>query len=458
MGIQAPSVDDHESGFSGPLSIVSLTPFSPSFSPSPRRLSTHFTKPNRPVRAARQLAWVSLQGRLVGAEEASSATTIGGGLSPGEAVAWELFSPMHRILVVAVVAVAAANSKKNWQIFQLRKSVELRDQVLLSMQQKLDNLCEQVNYFKDQPGTWEDMSFSNNVDFLFNEPIASEKVKTVACGHQLSDQHQANDQMDNSVVRRSSGDDLYKYKSRLSNVVQPDERRMSDLSDWGSSVTSCVDVKLNTLVIGQDIYNLKKECEEKDATIKELSTYLHSSEAAGSKRIAELEDVVRTKNMRITRLKKDMLVLEQKVRIHLNATELASTESKNHVVLPVMAENLLYDMDSTTSSSSSDSEYPPRNRPQASLVKNQDTSAASSGCSSRRKENSVQEGGCGSLMKQTDRRQKSRPVSPLKEKSMNEDLGPISKPMKLLSAGGDLKTRRRAQTGSNAAASQKRWV
>lgn len=41
--------------------------------------------------------------------------------------------------------------------------------------------------------------------------------------------------------------------------------------------------QLNTLVTGQDIYNLKKECEEKDATIKELSTYLHSSEAAGSK-------------------------------------------------------------------------------------------------------------------------------------------------------------------------------
>ncbi|XP_058227762.1 uncharacterized protein LOC131336106 isoform X2 [Rhododendron vialii] len=445
--------DDHESGFSAPLSIVSLTPFSP----SPRRLSTHFTKPNRPVRAARQLAWVSLQGRLVGAEEASSATTIGGGLSPGEAVAWELFSPMHRILVVAVVAVAAANSKKNRQIFQLMKSVELRDQVLLSMQQKLDNLCEQVNYFKDQPGTWEDMSFSNNVDFLFNEPIASEKVKTVACGHRLSDQHQANDQMDNSVVRRSSGDDLYKYKSRLSNVVQPDERRMSDLSDWGSSVTSCVDGKLNTLVIGQDIYNLKKECEEKDATIKELSTYLHSSEAAGSKRIAELEDIVRTKNMRITRLKKDMLVLEQKL-VHLTRLRRPSFTSSNIRLLPVMAENLLYDMDSTTGSSSSDSEYPPRNRPQASLVKNQDTSASSSDVASRRKENSEQKSGCGSLMKQTDRWQKSRPVSPLKEKSMNEDLGPISKPMKLLSAGGDLKTRRRAQTGSNAAASQKRWV
>lgn len=41
--------------------------------------------------------------------------------------------------------------------------------------------------------------------------------------------------------------------------------------------------QLNTLMTGQDVYDLKKECEEKDATIKELSAYLHSSEAAGSK-------------------------------------------------------------------------------------------------------------------------------------------------------------------------------
>lgn len=63
------------------------------------------------------------------------------------------------------------------------------------MQQKLDNLCEQVSCFTDQPGTWEDISFSNNVDFLFNYPIASEKAKSVACGHRLSDQYQANGQM-----------------------------------------------------------------------------------------------------------------------------------------------------------------------------------------------------------------------------------------------------------------------
>lgn len=42
-----------------------------------------------------------------------------------------------------------------------------------------------------------------------------------------------------------------------------------------------------------------------------------------------MEDIVRTKNMRITRLKKDMLVLEQKVRIHLNATGLGHDSENN---------------------------------------------------------------------------------------------------------------------------------
>lgn len=33
----------------------------------------------------------------------------------------------------------------------------------------------------------------------------------------------------------------------------------------------------------QDISNLKRECEEKEATIRELTEFLHSSDAAGSK-------------------------------------------------------------------------------------------------------------------------------------------------------------------------------
>jgi hypothetical protein len=40
---------------------------------------------------------------------------------------------------------------------------------------------------------------------------------------------------------------------------------------------------MNTLGVEQDIYNLKRDCEEKDATIKELTTLLHSSDVTGSK-------------------------------------------------------------------------------------------------------------------------------------------------------------------------------
>lgn len=41
--------------------------------------------------------------------------------------------------------------------------------------------------------------------------------------------------------------------------------------------------QMNTSAIEQDVYNLKRDCEEKDATIKELTTVIHSSDFAGSK-------------------------------------------------------------------------------------------------------------------------------------------------------------------------------
>ncbi|GAB4835206.1 hypothetical protein Ancab_000115 [Ancistrocladus abbreviatus] len=113
-----------------PPNFVTFSAFTPICSPYSCRLSSHFSdpKPIRPIKphAVRQPAWVSLQGRLIGAEEASSARTIGGGLSREQAVPWELFSPIHRILIVAVVAVAVANSKRDRKIYQLRKSVELK--------------------------------------------------------------------------------------------------------------------------------------------------------------------------------------------------------------------------------------------------------------------------------------------------------------------------------------------
>lgn len=116
--------DDNPPPFTTPH-WVTISPYP---NPSTRRLSSHFTPPTRPVRAVKHLAWVSLQGRIVGAEEAASSKTIG--LRNKEAIAWEMFSPIHRVLIVAVIAVAAANSKKNKLIVQLKKSVEIRVSLL----------------------------------------------------------------------------------------------------------------------------------------------------------------------------------------------------------------------------------------------------------------------------------------------------------------------------------------
>ncbi|XAR62379.1 hypothetical protein NMG60_11017111 [Bertholletia excelsa] len=444
-----------------PPALISLSPFSHPVSPSPRRLSSHFAQPNRPVPAARQLAWVSLQGRLVGADEASLAKTIGGGLSPEEAVAWDLFSPIHRVLIVAVIAVAAAHTKKNKQIYQLQKSVELRDQVLLSMQQKLDNLCEQLNYIKDQPGTLGVIASEGNTKFMSDESFASEHVVSIGCGCQFCDQHKSplNNTKENSMVR-VSGDEMFKYKLSLSHMAEPEERRMSDLSDWAPSVSSSIDIQLSTLAIEQDVYNLKKECAEKDATIQELSMVLHSSEAVGSKRIADLEDIIRRKNTRMSKLKKDIVILEQKVMQLTRMQRPSSASSLNKTHLPLMADNLLYDMDSTTSPSSSDSECPTRNQPQSPVFKGQDPLVQNSNITSRQKERLAQTKSFDSLLKPVDRLQNSQPVSPLKEKSMNQLLHPGSslRSMQSLSAGGDVKNPRRSQTRSKAVSLHKRWV
>lgn len=418
-----------------PPNLVSLSPFTTSVSPSPRRLSSCYSQPSQPIKAKRQLAWVSLQGRLIGAEEASSARKIGGGLNPKEAVSWELFSPIHRILIVAVVAVAAANSK-NRQICRLKKSVELRDQVLLGMQQKLGMLCEQV-YFKDQPETAAD-----------------------TYGHFLCEQHlnQSNNFYERNMIK---GEEMLKFEMPpAANQAEPEERRMSDLSDWAASVTSSVDIQLNTSAIEQDLYNLQKECEEKDATISELSTFLQSSEAFGAKRIGELEDIIRRKNMIITKLKKDILILEQKV---VNLTRLRrpsfSSRSSKGVKLPPLTDNILYDMDSTTSPSSSDSDSSPGRIAQPHFA-SQDISIHHSENSLWENHKQEQVESLPLLVKPIDRHTKSQPVSPLKEKSLNQTQDSVSrlKPMQTSSISAESWRRRPPVAKSKDVVAQKRWL
>lgn len=114
-----------------------------------------------------------------------------------------------------------------------------------------------------------------------------------------------------------------------------------------------------------------------------------------------------------------------------------SSSSSSARKIPLMSDNLLYDMDSTTSPSSSDSDSSsPRNRPPlAPIVKKKEIPIPNG-------EVKRKVAASSNLVKLSDRLQKSRPVTPLKEKSMNQN--------QAASAGGDLNGRRRGP--------QKRWA
>ncbi|KAE9585971.1 hypothetical protein Lal_00010160 [Lupinus albus] len=419
-------------------SLVSLPPLTPSFRHR-RRLSTTFVERNRPVFSStvKPVDWISLQGRVVNGEVASSASTIG--LNGDEAIAWELFSPIHRFLIVAVVAVAVAESKKLQQICQLKKSLQLRDEVLLSMQQKLDDLCEQLNSSTKELSP----AGTKGEEMQLTETFGTEKIKFVDCGCWHCEEHSGlfNESMRASVTTVSN--------------EEPEERRMSDLSDWASSVTSAADIQFNNMIVEQDVCNLKRDCEEKDNTIKELSTLLSSFEVSNNKRVAELEDIVRMKNTTISKLKKDLVVLEQKVvqltrlRRHSSANEYS-----NSVKFPQMRDNLIYDMENTTSPSSSDSDSTPVSPVIDAIVVNQDSAVGNGPKSAPAKV-------FRSSGRIFERRSKYQSVPPLKEvsairKSTN---AASSSSQKQLSPRGDLKkSRRRSLNGAMSATAQKRFV
>ncbi|CAH9134624.1 unnamed protein product [Cuscuta epithymum] len=434
--------DYHETSFGSsafskrPPSLVSLSPFTPAPSPAPRRLSSSFSQPSEPVRVKRQLAWVSLQGRLVGAEEASSARAIGGGLSPEEALAWDLFTPIQRVLVVAVIAVATANSKKNKRISLLEKSVQLRDEVLSRMQEKLDNLCEQVNYFKDQP-----------------EPAAN--ICWLCEQRKHLPKHLS---MNGSARKLSMGEE----EEFLSNEAEPEERRMSDLSDLAPSVASSADIQVNTATAHHAIFNLRRNCEEKDATINRLSACLQSSETLGSKRIAELEEIICKKNMVISKLKKEISILHQKVS---NLTRLqpegsfSTVHSPNNMHHPVLTDNIIYDMDSTTSPSSSDSDNPPRIRPQSAATCVEATPVNNIEKARRKQEQKLVLEKKPAIVNVTERHLCSRPVSPLSEISLNNSGSSVtSSKSKQASSRIEPTSRRKPPVRSKLTSHQKRWV
>ncbi|KAK4763399.1 hypothetical protein SAY86_009167 [Trapa natans] len=369
---------DFDFGFQFASPLAFPNPIPP---PAPRRLSSTFSGRNRPIASAgKRLTYVSLQGRLVGNEEATSARSVGG-FGPVEAAAWQLFSPIQRVVLVAVIGVAVAESKRNRIISQLRNSVHLRDQIISDMQQKLDNLCGQVNTVKEQPGFGDKDSTSKNAGFTLDAGFEPGKINFVECGCWLCDEHQKLSSGTevgfrcDAIARRSSGLCLQQGKPSLIIEQEPEERRLSDLSDWASSISSAADIQMSGLAVEQDGSNLKRESDEKDARIRELSEFLCSSEAAGSKRIAELEDAILRKNKVITKLKKDMYTLEQKV-VQLarlgRPTYTRKEDGPASKSFPFMLDNILYDMDSSTTSQSGSSDcdsWQGSRPPQPSAVK-----------------------------------------------------------------------------------------
>ncbi|WZZ81753.1 hypothetical protein YC2023_102325 [Brassica napus] len=284
-------------------------------------------------------------------DEASSARSIGGGgLSREEALAWELFTPYQRFLIVAIIGVAAAESKKNGVIAQLQNSVDLRDQVLTSMQQKLDALCKQLNHTKDQSGNGSKVVDLDDDDLqsAFREKFGSENVKFVECGCWLCDQH-----------HHSSPAVQDKALANMVIDAEPEERRMSYLSDWSSSDTTAAEMHFDNLSLDQDMLSLRKECQEKDETIKDLTSFLQLTNKAGSKRKTELEEIIRRKKTIIKKLKRDVLMLEEKVtQLTRPRRWSCSAAIPNTREFPMRLDNLLYDMDVSTASSASDSETP----------------------------------------------------------------------------------------------------
>ncbi|XP_020111851.1 uncharacterized protein LOC109726586 [Ananas comosus] len=437
---------------------VSLPPFSPNLPfPSPRRLSSRFSQPSRPAPPARRNpAWVSLQGRLVGAEEATSARFAAPGLSRHEAAAWELFSPLHRVLIVAVVATATWRSERSRKVAQLQRSIDLRDEVLLSMQQKLDDLCEEMNSLQDQSVKCN----SKSVRLIVDTKLEEEGDKFSSFMPKLNRESGITPL---SMLKDVNGTESLKdekFEIVATNLVEQEERRMSDLSDFCWSVTSSVDNQLNSLAVDQEFYNLRKECEEKDATIKELSAAAQVSSIAASKRIAELQEIVKRKNMIISKLKKDMMFLEQKVVVLTRMKRASSVASKsNNTPLPVMASNILYDM-SSTSPSSSDSESPkaPMERiTEASVDYNTPKQEVYAAIGSQRQPIGKT---LVSSCKSSDRNLKQRSVSPLQENQLIEkaETTPLMRQRKSASSGGDYKRTKRSIQQEAKSTAQRRWV
>lgn len=130
------------------------------------------------------------------------------------------------------------------------------------------------------------------------------------------------------------------------------------------------------------------------------------------------------------------------------------------VHIPHMTDNVLYDMESTTSPSSSDSDSSPKDRAESPAVETPEITAHSIESHSIRKLKSLPPKPSGSMVRLKEKHPKSRSISPLKEISVNHKLERVSSTrQRQLSASGDQKmTRMLNLSAQKDSTPHKRWV
>jgi hypothetical protein len=137
----------------------------------------------------------------------------------------------------------------------------------------------------------------------------------------------------------------------------------------------------------------------------------------------------------------------------------SSDSNSNSEQRPHMLENLLYDMDSTTSPSSSDSESSLLNQPHPLAAKVEEIFVKNSYFSSTRNQLSAPTKSLGTFVRPIDHSSKFRSISPLKEISTNWKSDSISSlRQKQVVGDSSRKSRRRHLTGSKDVTPQKRWL
>ncbi|KAL3681120.1 hypothetical protein R1sor_024076 [Riccia sorocarpa] len=106
----------------------------------------------KPPSGFQDVAWLSLDGRLMNADTATSLNRIGGPLGGLEACVWEGLNPLQRVLIVAVAAAAAAaaKAKSTREAARLQSAINEREVALLHMRQELKNLSSEVDKQRTQ--------------------------------------------------------------------------------------------------------------------------------------------------------------------------------------------------------------------------------------------------------------------------------------------------------------------